>query len=81
VTHVTGRSVQKGVIHTGRSGEPHTIDMPPEVKLETAVRSTDADRAVQIIVEAVHTGNIGDGKIFVLPAIGASASAPASEAK
>jgi nitrogen regulatory protein PII len=62
VTHVTGRGVQKGVIPTGRSGEPYSIDMPPEVKLETAVRSTDADWAVQIIVEAAHTGNIGDGK-------------------
>ncbi len=26
VTHVTGRGVQKGVIHTGRGGEPYTID-------------------------------------------------------
>ena len=67
VTHVTGRGVQKGVIHTGRGGEPYTIDMLPKVKLETVVRSADTDRVVQVIVEAARTGNIGDGKIFVLP--------------
>jgi nitrogen regulatory protein P-II 1 len=31
------------------------------------VRSADTDRVVQVIVEAARTGNIGDGKIFVLP--------------
>jgi len=67
VTHVTGRGVQKGVIHAGRGGEPYTIDMLPKVKLETVVRGVDAERVVQIIVDAARTGNIGDGKIFVLP--------------
>jgi len=67
VTHVTGRGVQKGVIHTGRGGEAYTIDMLPKVKLETVVRSGDTERVVEIIVETARTGNIGDGKIFVLP--------------
>ena len=67
VTHVTGRGVQKGVIHAGRGGEPYTIDMLPKVKLEMVVRGKDAERVVQIIVDAARTGNIGDGKIFVLP--------------
>jgi nitrogen regulatory protein P-II 1 len=67
VTHVTGRGVQKGVIHAGRGGQPYTIDMLPKVKLETVVRSADTDMVVQVIAEAARTGNIGDGKIFVLP--------------
>jgi nitrogen regulatory protein P-II 1 len=67
VTHVTGRGVQKGVIHTGRGGEAYTIDMLPKVKLETVVRAADTERVVHVIVEAARTGNIGDGKIFVLP--------------
>ncbi len=67
VTHVTGRGVQKGVIHAGRGGQPYTIDMLPKVKLETVVQSSDAEKVVQVIVEAARTGNIGDGKIFVLP--------------
>jgi len=67
VTHVTGRGVQKGIVHTGRGGEPYTIDMLPKVKLETVVRGADIERVVQVIVDAARTGNIGDGKIFVLP--------------
>ena len=67
VTHVTGRGVQKGIVHTGRGGERYTIDMLPKVKLETVVRGADIERVVQIIVDAARTGNIGDGKIFVLP--------------
>jgi len=67
VTHVTGRGVQKGIVHTGRGGERYTIDMLPKVKLETVVRSADIERVVQVIVDAARTGNIGDGKIFVLP--------------
>ena len=67
VAPVTGRGVQKGVIHAGRGGEPYTIDMLPKVKLETVVRGADTEKVVQVIVEAARTGNIGDGKIFVLP--------------
>ena len=71
VTHVTGRGVQKGVIHAGRGGEPYTIDMLPKVKLETVVRGVDTEKVVQVIVAAARTGNIGDGKIFVLPVVDA----------
>jgi len=71
VTHVTGRGVQKGIIHAGRGGEPYTIDMLPKVKLETVVRGVDTERVVQVIVSAARTGNIGDGKIFVLPVVDA----------
>ena len=67
VTHVTGRGVQKGIVHTGRGGERYTIDMLPKVKLETVVRDDDTETVVQIITEAARTGNIGDGKIFVMP--------------
>ncbi len=71
VTHVTGRGVQKGIVHAGRGGELYTVDMLPKVKLETVVRSADIDRVVQVIVDAARTGNIGDGKIFVLPVVDA----------
>ena len=71
VTHVTGRGVQKGVIHAGRGGEPYTIDMLPKVKLETVVQGVATERVVQVIVAAARTGNIGDGKIFVQPVVDA----------
>jgi nitrogen regulatory protein PII len=36
------------------------------VKLEIAVNSDVADKVVETITQAGHTGKIGDGKIFVL---------------
>ena len=38
----------------------------PKVKLEIAVNSDVADKAIETITQAGHTGKIGDGKIFVL---------------
>src|SRR3989442_13277734 len=67
IVHITGRGTQKGVVHMGRGGETYTVDMLPKVKIEVVVKDSDADRAVKIIVGAAKTGNIGDGKIFLLP--------------
>lgn len=64
-TQVTGRGAQRGVVHTGRSGQSITIDMLPKVKLEMVVSDSDVDRAIDVIVAASRTDEIGDGKIFV----------------
>ena len=62
-TQVTGRGAQRGVELAGRV----VIDMLPKVKLEMVVSDSDVDRAVDVIVDAARTGEIGDGKIFVQP--------------
>ncbi len=67
VVPVTGRGVQKGVVHQGRAGQAVAIDMLPKVKLETVVRDSDIQRVIDIIIRAARTGEIGDGKIFVSP--------------
>jgi nitrogen regulatory protein P-II 1 len=67
VIHVTGRGVQRGIVHVGRGGETYTVDMLPKVKVEVVVKDADADRAVKLICDAARTGNIGDGKIFLIP--------------
>ncbi|MBF6601265.1 MAG: P-II family nitrogen regulator [Dehalococcoidia bacterium] len=67
IVGVTGRGVQKGIVHAGRSGQAYSVDMLPKVKLETVVGDTDVDQVVKTIQQAAWTGNIGDGKIFVLP--------------
>jgi nitrogen regulatory protein P-II 1 len=67
IVHVTGRGVQKGIVHVGRGGESYTVDMLPKVKVEVVVHDNAAERAIQIILKAAWTGNIGDGKIFVMP--------------
>lgn len=67
IVHVTGRGVQKGIVHMGRGGETHQVDMLPKVKIEVVVTDADAPRVVDLICNAAHTGHIGDGKIFVIP--------------
>ena len=67
IVHVTGRGVQKGIIHMGRGGETYEVDMLPKVKVEVVVKEADTERVLQIICAAAQTGNMGDGKIFVLP--------------
>ena len=67
IVHVTGRGAQKGIVHAGRGGQAYTVDMLPKLRLEVVVSDDDTEKVVQIIVEAARTGNIGDGKIFVIP--------------
>lgn len=67
IVHVTGRGVQKGIVHMGRGGETYTVDMLPKVKIEVVVADSDSDKVVKIICDAARTGNIGDGKIFLIP--------------
>jgi nitrogen regulatory protein P-II 1 len=67
IVHVTGRGVQKGIVHSGRGGETYTVDMLPKLKIEVVVKDADASRVVEIIMAAARTGNIGDGKIFIMP--------------
>lgn len=67
VVNVLGRGVQKGVAYVGRAGERTTVDMLPKTKLELVVREADTEKVIDIILNVARTGNIGDGKIFVIP--------------
>ena len=64
---VTGRGAQRGIVHQGRGGETVTVDMLPKVKLEIVVPDLGVERVIEAIIRVARTGNIGDGKIFVLP--------------
>ena len=66
-TQVTGRGSQRGIVHQGRGGETVTVDMLPKVKMEVVVSDQAVERVVDAIIGAARTGNIGDGKIFVMP--------------
>jgi nitrogen regulatory protein PII len=65
VTEVRGFGRQKGQTEIYRGAE-YTMQYVPKVKLEIAVPSVLADRAVDTIRDAARTGRIGDGKVFVL---------------
>ena len=67
IVGVTGRGVQKGIVHAGRAGQAYSVDMLPKVKLETVVNDANVEDVVETIMNAARTGNIGDGKIFVSP--------------
>jgi len=67
IVHVTGRGAQKGIVHGGRGGEAYTVDMLPKLKIEVVVKDADAGAVVDLITNAARTGNIGDGKIFIIP--------------
>ncbi len=67
IVHVTGRGVQKGIVHGGRGGETYTVDMLPKLKIEVVAKDADAQKVVDTIIGAAKTGNIGDGKIFITP--------------
>ena len=67
IVNVTGRGVQKGIVHGGRGGEEYRVDMLPKSKIELVVKDADTERAIEVIVANARTGSIGDGKIFVMP--------------
>ena len=47
-------------------GQEYTVDFVPKVKVEVVVPNEGARRAIDTIMRAAQTGQIGDGKIFVV---------------
>jgi nitrogen regulatory protein P-II 2 len=66
VTEVKGFGRQKGHTEIYRGAE-YAVNFLPKLKIEVAVADEHADRAVSVISAAAKTGQIGDGKIFVIP--------------
>ena len=66
VTEVKGYGRQKGHMEIYRGAE-YAVSFLPKIRLEVAVPSEQAERVVDAITAAAKTGQIGDGKIFVLP--------------
>ena len=66
VTEVKGYGRQKGHMEIYRGAE-YAVNFLPKVRLEVAVASDLAQKAVEAIGAAAKTGQIGDGKIFVMP--------------
>ncbi|MGB7328304.1 MAG: P-II family nitrogen regulator [Rubripirellula sp.] len=65
-TKVKGFGHQKGHSETYR-GALHEINFNPKIKLESAVDDAMVDQVIEVICKVAHTGQIGDGKIFVTP--------------
>ncbi|MFM6854595.1 MAG: P-II family nitrogen regulator [Sphingopyxis sp.] len=65
VSEVKGFGRQKGQTEIYRGAE-YATNMVPKVKIELVCDNDIAKRAVEVIQQAAGTGNIGDGKIFVV---------------
>jgi nitrogen regulatory protein P-II 2 len=66
VTEVKGYGRQKGHTEIYRGAE-YVVNFLPKLRIEIAVASDIADKAVEVITANARTGQIGDGKIFVTP--------------
>jgi nitrogen regulatory protein P-II 2 len=66
VTEVKGYGRQKGHTEIYRGAE-YVVNFLPKLRIEIAVSSDLADKAVEVITANARTGQIGDGKIFVTP--------------
>jgi nitrogen regulatory protein P-II 2 len=66
ITEVKGYGRQKGHTEIYRGAE-YVVNFLPKIRLEIAVTEEEVERVVEAISTAAKTGQIGDGKIFVLP--------------
>ena len=65
VTNALGCGQQKGFTETYR-GVVHEVNLLKKIRLEIAVNDSFVKPTVDAIISGTRTGNIGDGKIFVL---------------
>jgi nitrogen regulatory protein PII len=66
VSEVRGHGKQKG--HTAiYRGKEYTVSLLPKMEVEIVVDDAVVDDAVKAIIQTARTGEIGDGRVFVLP--------------
>ncbi|OLE84219.1 MAG: transcriptional regulator [Acidobacteria bacterium 13_1_20CM_2_65_9] len=66
VTEVRGHGKQKG--HTAvYRGKEYNVSLLPKMEVEVVVQDGIVDEAIGAIVQAARTGEIGDGRVFVIP--------------
>ena len=66
VTEVRGHGKQKG--HTAiYRGQEYAVSLLPKMEIEVVVADQLTDGVVAAIIKAARTGEIGDGRVFVIP--------------
>jgi len=65
IVEVKGFGRQKGHKEIYRGAE-YVVDFIPKIKIEIVIKDEMVDKAIKIIQETAQTGQLGDGKIFVL---------------
>ena len=64
VTSSKGRGTRKGITQPGQT---YNVDLLEKTKLEIVVTDDLVDKTITAIVGSARTGDMGDGKIFILP--------------
>lgn len=64
VTDVRGYGRQRGRTEKYR-GNTYIVNLLPKLKVEFVVPDDRVEEAMDAVLEAAHTGEIGDGKVFV----------------
>ena len=66
VAEASGYGRQRGHTEVYRGAE-YTVDLVPKVRIELLAEDHDVEDLINVIVQAAHTGKIGDGKVWVTP--------------
>lgn len=66
VTEVRGCGKQRGRTERYRGAE-YVVSLLPKIKIEIVVPDDRVNDVINVILTTARTGEIGDGKIFVLP--------------
>jgi nitrogen regulatory protein PII len=66
ILEAKGSGRQKGIVEQYR-GSTLTVNVRPKLKIEVVVEDKDKGLVVETILKHARTGEVGDGKIFVLP--------------
>ena len=66
ILEAKGSGRQKGIVEQYR-GSTLTVNVRPKIKVEVVVEDKDKGLVVETILKHARTGEVGDGKIFVLP--------------
>ncbi len=66
VTEIRGFGRQKGHTELYRGSE-YKVDFLPKTKLEIVISDEMVEQVIEVIQKVAKTGQVGDGKIFVLP--------------
>jgi nitrogen regulatory protein PII len=66
ISEVKGSGRQKGVVEHYR-GSTLTVNVRPKLKIEVVIEDKDKSLVVETILKHARTGEVGDGKVFVLP--------------
>jgi nitrogen regulatory protein P-II 1 len=66
ITEVRGHGRQKGHAAIYR-GKEYNVTLLPKVKIEIVLPDELVEETIKTIIETARTGEIGDGRVFVLP--------------